>query len=386
MRTAAYARATNQRILWAPAHDTATSDVLAKDSKLLEQKKKWLQYHNKKCGGQWGAIPLVQGMRVSLIDHIDRSEKCLLRDRSGTLTGWVLDDREGKVPATGDVLLNYTPKVLLVHFEGATWQIDGLDQGTYPLIPIGKYWSVDPQGKALKVKRTQQPVAPDYARTAYTAQGMTLPAAIVDLCFDDNMDPATAYVALSRVQTADDILIMQAFNIKPFTQGSPLGPALLMKKLRGEDIQPDVDAFLAKQAEQRKEDELKKAFEIANKEEQKKAKRAERDTKRNTNLSDQQRHAKRRKDKARPPTDVQKEAKKQKRKPPTDAQKEAGKQKRKPPTDAQKEAAKQKRKPPTDAQKEATKQKRQKDGPLTDEQKEAKKQRRMQLPDERKQR
>jgi hypothetical protein len=212
---------------------------------------------------------------------------------------------------------------------------------------------------------------------------MTLPAAIVDLCFDDNMDPATAYVALSRVQTADDILIMQAFNIKPFTQGSPLGPALLMKKLRGEDIQPDVDAFLAKQAEQRKEDELKKAFEIANKEEQKKAKRAERDTKRNTNLSDQQRHAKRRKDKARPPTDVQKEAKKQKRKPPTDVQKEAKKQKRKPPTDAQKEAAKQKRKPPTDAQKEAAKQIRK---PPTDEQKEAKKQRRMQLADERKQR
>jgi hypothetical protein len=119
---------------------------LVKDSKLLEQKKKWLQYHNKKGGGQWGAIPLVQGRRGRLIDHIDRSEKCLLRDRSGTLTGWVLDDREGKVPATGDVLLNYTPKVLLVHFEGATWQIDGLDQGTYPLIPIGKYWFSRPSG------------------------------------------------------------------------------------------------------------------------------------------------------------------------------------------------------------------------------------------------
>ena len=48
--------------------------------------------------------------------------------------------------------------------------------------------------KTLKVKRTQQPVAPDYARTAYNSQGMTLPAAIVDLCFDENMDPATAYV------------------------------------------------------------------------------------------------------------------------------------------------------------------------------------------------
>ena len=82
---------------------------------------------------------------------------------------------------------------------------------------------VDQQEKTLKVKRTQQPVAPDYACTAYNSQGMTLPAAIVDLCFDENMDPATAYVSLSRVKVADDILIMQAFNLKPFTQGSPLG-------------------------------------------------------------------------------------------------------------------------------------------------------------------
>ncbi len=35
-------------ILWAPGHDTAMADVLVRDSTLLEQKKKWLQYHNKK--------------------------------------------------------------------------------------------------------------------------------------------------------------------------------------------------------------------------------------------------------------------------------------------------------------------------------------------------
>ena len=217
-------------------------------------------------------------MRVSLVDHIDRTDKCLLRDRSGTLTGWVLDEREGEVSTKGDVLLNYTPKVLFVQFEGATWQIDGLDPGTYPLTPVGKYWSVDPQGTALKVKRTQQPVAPDYARTAYTAQGMTLPAAIVDLCFDDNMDPATAYVALSRVKTADDILIMQAFSITPFTQGSPLGPRLLTKKLRGEDIKSDVEEFLAQEAEQRKAEALRKAVETEKQEETKESREERADT------------------------------------------------------------------------------------------------------------
>ena len=102
-------------------------------------------------------------------------------------------------------------------------------------------------------------MAPDYARTAYNSQGMTLPAAIVDLCFDENMDPATAYVSLSRVKVADDILIMQAFNLKPFTQGSPLGPRLLLKKLRGEDIQPDIDQHLEQERQQREEERIAKA-------------------------------------------------------------------------------------------------------------------------------
>ena len=71
----------------------------------------------------------------------------------------------------------------------------------------------------------------------------------MDLCFDDNMDPATACAALSRVKTADDILIMQAFSITPFTQGSPPGPRLSTKKLRGEDIKSHVEEFLAQEAE-----------------------------------------------------------------------------------------------------------------------------------------
>jgi hypothetical protein len=125
---------------------------------------------------------------------------------------------------------------------------------------------------------------------------MTLPAAIVDLCFDDNMDPATAYVALSRVKTADDILIMQAFNITPFTQGSPLGPRLLTKKLRGEDIKSDVEEFLAQEAEQRKAEALRKALEAESKEKQKKAKKTKHNKHYKANLSDQQRQAKRIKD------------------------------------------------------------------------------------------
>jgi len=172
----------------------------------------------------------------------------------------VLDEREPKISKRGDTLLQYPPKVLYVKFNDAAWSVEGMkESGTYPVTPISKYWHVDQQEKTLKVKRTQQPVAPDYARTAYNSQGMTLPAAIVDLCFDENMDPATAYVSLSRVKVADDILIMQAFNLKPFTQGSPLGPRLLLKKLRGEDIQPDIDQHLEQERQQREEERIAKA-------------------------------------------------------------------------------------------------------------------------------
>jgi hypothetical protein len=152
---------------------------------------------------------------------------------------------------------------MYVEFDNAPWSVDGIaDQGVYPVTAITKYWHVDPKGQTLKVKRTQQPVAPDYARTAYSSQGMTLAAAIVDLCFDENMDPATAYVSLSRVKTADDILIMQAFGIQAFTQGSPLGPRMLLKKLRGEDIQPDIDAHLSEEAQQREEERTQKALDL----------------------------------------------------------------------------------------------------------------------------
>ena len=85
VRAAKFARDSRQRIVWAPAQDTAKSDSLCSDPNLLQRKGQWLQYHNKKCGNLWGMIPLVKGMRVSLVDHLDRSEKCLLRGSCGEL-------------------------------------------------------------------------------------------------------------------------------------------------------------------------------------------------------------------------------------------------------------------------------------------------------------
>ena len=53
--------------------------------------------------------------------------------------------------------------------------------------------------------------------------------AIVDLCFDDTTDPTTGCIAMSRVRCADDILVMQGFDIKLFSERRTVGPCDVFK-------------------------------------------------------------------------------------------------------------------------------------------------------------
>ena len=164
--------------------------------------------------------------------------------------GWVLDDGEDCLSKRGAAVLRKPPKALIVKFDNANWQLEGMQEpGTYPIKVAKKTWHIDDNRMCpvLRVSRTQTPIGPDYARTAYSAQGLTLDAAIVDLCFDDTIDPTTGYIAMSRVRCADDVLIMQGFDIKLFQKGVPLGPAMLLKYLRGEETDTDIAAHLKSQ-------------------------------------------------------------------------------------------------------------------------------------------
>jgi hypothetical protein len=157
----------------------------------------------------------------------------------------VLHPFEKKQPSKGTVVLEYPPTALLVKFDGAEWVLGDLDPGVYPVKVQKKDWYVDsdsPKPK-IKVTREQVGIGPDYARTAYSTQGLTLDAALVDLCFSDETNPTTAYVALSRVRGADDVLIIQDFDIEPFQQGIPVGPKWLLKTLRREDLSADIAAY-----------------------------------------------------------------------------------------------------------------------------------------------
>ena len=73
--------------------------------------------------------------------------------------------------------------------------------------------------------------------TAHAAQGQTLAkGAIVDLRIGKGTSPIASYVALTRVKTRADLLIYRPFEKHLFTQGPVQGPELLLKTLRGEEV------------------------------------------------------------------------------------------------------------------------------------------------------
>ena len=58
--------------------------MLNEKPNILEEKKIWLQRHDKDCSGLYGMLPLAKGMPVALTDHVDRNpQKNLLRGRIG---------------------------------------------------------------------------------------------------------------------------------------------------------------------------------------------------------------------------------------------------------------------------------------------------------------
>ena len=72
-------------------------------------------------------------------------------------------------------------------------------------------------------------------------------------------DPVTGYVALSRFKRADDVLILQAFDLDTFQQGAPELPTLLQQHLStlppGNNTQgPDIQGYASRE-ELRKENE-----------------------------------------------------------------------------------------------------------------------------------
>ena len=277
---ALWARDHGMPILWSPGTDYIVSScgLLDEDPQQLRQKKiSWLSKHDKQCAGLFGMLPLVRGLPVFLTDHIDRSDKALLRGRSGTLVGWQLHDNEPNPPKDQDHVLTRAPTCVYVKFHEKIgnkdvppgWSIANLENGVYAISPNSKYWYLDAKKKHshMRIRRNQLPIAPDFARTAYSMQGFTLLAGKIDLKLSKFMDAVTAYVAMSRFKRADDVLILQPFDLEVFQQGVPDQPALLLKYISSIDkkeFDVEFNDFMMR-AEQRKAAEKQAALDRTSK-------------------------------------------------------------------------------------------------------------------------
>ncbi len=79
-------------------------------------------------------------------------------------------------------------------------------------------------------------MAPAFSKTAHAAQAQTLAAAIVDLQISVGTSPIASYVASTRVHIREGLLIYRPFALELFTRGPREVPELLLRVLRGEEV------------------------------------------------------------------------------------------------------------------------------------------------------
>jgi hypothetical protein len=97
----------------------------------------------------------------------------------------------------------------------------GLAKGEFPVFPTSnkfefKHW-VNGTRTSTRVHRSQFPLLPGYALTGYAAQGGTFEKAVLDLTTPKgkgtgSINPADAYVLLSRMKTRSGLLILRRFD------------------------------------------------------------------------------------------------------------------------------------------------------------------------------
>ena len=140
-----------------------------------------------------------------------------------------------------------TPYCIFLKFAGATWTVDPrLGEGVWPLVPVHRTWELN-AAQGSKLKRYGFTLVPDYASTAFMIQGATLQAAIADC--GDVVDAGglselmTTYVIMSRVKSANGLLLLRAFCATLFQQGALPGPYTLLKFLRHRFASPAAESY-----------------------------------------------------------------------------------------------------------------------------------------------
>ena len=97
-------------------------------------------------------------------------------------------------------------------------------------------------------------------------QGFTLLVGKADLNLGTHADPVTGYVALSRFKKAEDVLILQPFELELFQQGAPEQATILHEhfaRLPPGCASPGIGAHLQQVNEQREQEAAEKRKRIS---------------------------------------------------------------------------------------------------------------------------
>lgn len=158
-----------------------------------------------------GKLSLCMGLPV-VIRNNEATELCITKGQEGYVAGW-----QSAIGPYGQLILD----TLFVKLDkpAKIIQLEGLPENVVPLAMISSSaLCVTPSGIAIKIKRSQVPVLPNFAMTDYASQGKTRPANIVDL--SNCRDHMSYYTCLSRGATCEGTIILQGFSSDKITRGT----------------------------------------------------------------------------------------------------------------------------------------------------------------------
>jgi hypothetical protein len=229
-------------VLWCLAEDwplTAAEEELDAAA-IARMQDKWLERNDRDTAGIMGILPLVHNLPMRLRAPKDK-EGGAFKNSKCVLVDWELDGaEEARIAALPDneIMLRCQPGALHLKINGSKKHfVAGLGEGVLRLKPEYKVWSRDSAGNA-KVRRKGFEVVPDFGGTAHAYCGDSLDSALGDLLEWDRRPTLEAaqraYIIKSRVRDTAGLGIVQPYSPALFRQGALPGPALLLRRQRGE--------------------------------------------------------------------------------------------------------------------------------------------------------
>ena len=178
-----------------------------------------------------GLFPCTWNLPVRFTQTLDKKNKVVKYAR-GRLVGWELQDVDTERVAgstDAELVLTRMPRKLFVRLTTTSIAKSDKQDAAYvcAVVPKKVVWYRDAACNA-PVVRLGFPVVPDFAGTIHSYTGENLPTGIVDcLSVEDTPRPEDqwkAYIGLSRLTSADGLLLAQPFAPYALPPGSLAGP------------------------------------------------------------------------------------------------------------------------------------------------------------------